>query len=88
MTDSSPALALENVSKQFGKFLAVDQLSLEIKPGLMAGFLGPNGAGKSTTLYMIPRLVRPTAGHIRIFGVESCRAWCFCPRRSARESPP
>ena len=70
MTDSSPALALENVSKQFGKFLAVDQLSLEIKPGLMAGFLGPNGAGKSTTLYMIPRLVRPTAGHIRIFGVD------------------
>jgi len=36
----------------------------------MAGFLGPNGAGKSTTLYMIPRLVRPSAGHIRVFGVD------------------
>ncbi len=36
----------------------------------MAGFLGPNGAGKSTTLYMIPRLVRPGAGRIRIFGVD------------------
>jgi ABC-2 type transport system ATP-binding protein len=36
----------------------------------MSGFLGPNGAGKSTTLYMIPRLVRPSAGRIRIFGVD------------------
>ena len=70
MTESAPALALEKVSKRFGKFLAVNELSLEIKPGIMAGFLGPNGAGKSTTLYMIPRLVRPSAGHIRVFGVD------------------
>jgi ABC-2 type transport system ATP-binding protein len=68
MTESAPALALENVSKRFGALLAVDRLSLQIQPGLMAGFLGPNGAGKSTTLYMIPRLVRPSGGHIRIFG--------------------
>jgi ABC-2 type transport system ATP-binding protein len=66
--ESAPALALEKVSKRFGRFVAVDELSLEVKPGLMAGFLGPNGAGKSTTLYMIPRLVRPSSGHIRIFG--------------------
>ena len=36
----------------------------------MAGFLGPNGAGKSTTLFMLPRLVRPTSGRIRIFGID------------------
>ena len=70
MTATAPALVLENVSKRFGRIQAVNQLSLEIKPGLMAGFLGPNGAGKSTTLYMIPRLVRPSAGHLRIFGVD------------------
>jgi len=70
MTDSPPALALEDVSKRFGRMLAVDRLSLGIEPGHMAGFLGPNGAGKSTTLYMIPRLVRPTNGRIRIFGVD------------------
>jgi len=70
MTDSSPALVLDELSKRFGNFQAVNKLSLEIKPGVMAGFLGPNGAGKSTTLYMIPRLVRPTGGHIRIFGVD------------------
>ena len=70
MMPSPPALALEDVSKRFGRMLAVDRLSLGIEPGHMAGFLGPNGAGKSTTLYMIPRLVRPTHGRIRIFGVD------------------
>src|SRR5205823_7068229 len=70
MMGSPAALALEEVSKQFGRIHAVDRLSLEVEPGHMAGFLGPNGAGKSTTLYMIPRLVRPTNGHIRIFGVD------------------
>ncbi len=70
MTQSAPALCLENLSRRFGRILAVDQLSLEVERGLMAGFLGPNGAGKSTTLYMIPRLVRPSAGHIRIFGTD------------------
>ncbi|HEY1662637.1 MAG TPA: ABC transporter ATP-binding protein [Verrucomicrobiae bacterium] len=70
MSDSTPALVLENVSKCFGRIQAVNQLSLEVKPGVMAGFLGPNGAGKSTTLYMIPRLIRPTGGSIRLFGVD------------------
>jgi ABC-2 type transport system ATP-binding protein len=73
MTQPVPALALEGLSKRFGRLWAVNELSLEVPPGLMAGFLGPNGAGKSTTLYMIPRLVRPTAGHIRIFGVDIWR---------------
>jgi ABC-2 type transport system ATP-binding protein len=70
MSDTAPALVLENVSKRFGRIQAVNGLSLEVKPGVMAGFLGPNGAGKSTTLYMIPRLVRPTGGSIRLFGVD------------------
>jgi len=68
--NSTSALVLEDVSKQFGRVRAVDGLTLEIEPGQMAGFLGPNGAGKSTTLYMIPRLVRPSSGSIRIFGVD------------------
>ncbi len=70
MTESVPALAVEGVSKRFGRTLAVDGLSLEVNPGMMSGFLGPNGAGKSTTLYMIPRLVRPSAGRIRVFGTD------------------
>jgi ABC-2 type transport system ATP-binding protein len=67
---SPPALALEDVCKQFGRVQAVEHLSLQVEPGQMAGFLGPNGAGKSTTLYMIPRLVRPTSGRINLFGVD------------------
>lgn len=70
---SAAALALENLSKRFGQIAAVNELSLEVQPGVMAGFLGPNGAGKSTTLYMIPRLVRPSSGHIRIFGTDIWR---------------
>ena len=70
MNATPPALSLENVSKRFGPIQAVEQLSLEVEPGQMAGFLGPNGAGKSTALFMIPRLVRPSGGHIRIFGVD------------------
>lgn len=64
------ALALQDLCKRFGRIRAVDCLSLEVPPGQMTGFLGPNGAGKSTTLYMIPRLVRPSGGRISIFGVD------------------
>ena len=67
---TAPALALQNLCKHFGRIRAVDRLSLEVPPGQMAGFLGPNGAGKSTTLYMIPRLVRPSGGRISVFGVD------------------
>ena len=70
LSDSTPALALDHVSKRFGRIPAVEDLSLEVEPGQMAGFLGPNGAGKSTTLYMIPRLLRPSGGRIRIFGAD------------------
>jgi ABC-2 type transport system ATP-binding protein len=70
MMESPPALALDEVTKRFGRVHAVDRLSLQVEPGHLAGFLGPNGAGKSTTLYMIPRLVRPSHGRISIFGVD------------------
>jgi ABC-2 type transport system ATP-binding protein len=70
VTGHSPALALEDVSKRFGRIQAVNHLSFEVEPGQMCGFLGPNGAGKSTTLYMIPRLVRPGGGRLSVFGVD------------------
>ncbi len=73
MTTATPALELEAVCKTFGQVQAVDRLSLAVEPGHMAGFLGPNGAGKSTTFYMIPRLVRPTSGRIRLFGEDIWR---------------
>ncbi len=73
MSTATPALEIENLTKTFGRIHAVDGLSLAIEPGQMAGFLGPNGAGKSTTLFMIPRLVRPTTGRIRVFGLDIWR---------------
>ncbi len=70
MSATPAALSLESLSKRFGRIRAVDHLSLDVEPGQIAGFLGPNGAGKSTTLYMISRLVHPTGGRIRVFGID------------------
>src|SRR5918993_813673 len=63
-----PALELRGLTKRFGNFAAVEDLSLEVGRGDVYGFLGPNGSGKSTTIRMILGLVRPTAGEVRIFG--------------------
>ncbi len=63
-------LILDNVTKKYGKFTAVDNISLEIKEGQIFGFVGPNGAGKTTTLKMIATLLRPTSGSIYIGDIE------------------
>ncbi len=59
-------IELRQLSKKFGKFTAVDKVSLQIYRGECIGFLGPNGAGKSTTMKMVANLLRPTAGEIWI----------------------
>ena len=64
----SSAILLENVTKNFNDFTAVNELSFEVKAGDIYGFLGPNGSGKSTTLRMIMALIKPTSGSIRLFG--------------------
>ena len=56
------AIELHGLTKRFGPVTAVDDLSLELRPGRVTGFLGPNGAGKTTTLRMLLGLVAPTAG--------------------------
>jgi ABC-2 type transport system ATP-binding protein len=61
------ALRTENLSKRYGRLLAVDDLTLDVTPGEVFGFLGPNGAGKSTTIRMLLGLARPTSGRARIF---------------------
>jgi len=52
--------------RQFGNFVAVDHINLEIERGSFFGFLGPNGAGKSTTIKMLTGLLTPTSGKIRV----------------------
>jgi len=62
------AVILNNVSKRFGDFDAVKELSFEVKEGSIFGFLGPNGAGKTTTIRMIVDILAPDTGEITIFG--------------------
>ena len=62
------AIELLDVSKSFGKFTAVDGLTLQVPRGAMFGLLGPNGAGKTTTLRMIMNITAPDTGEIRILG--------------------
>jgi ABC-2 type transport system ATP-binding protein len=64
------AVQLENVTKRFGPFTAVDDLSLNVPKGSIYGFIGPNGSGKTTTMRMIMRILHPDAGHIRVLGEE------------------
>ena len=53
------AVEIEDLVKKFGAFVAVDHVSLQVKPGEIFGFLGPNGAGKSTTIRMLCGLLSP-----------------------------
>jgi ABC-type multidrug transport system ATPase subunit len=63
-------LSIRNLSKQYGKRLAVDNLSLDVRRGEVFGFLGPNGAGKTTTIRMMLGLIAPTGGSVDILGKD------------------
>ncbi len=62
------AINIENLTKHYGKVLAVDRLSLTVPSGRLFGFLGPNGAGKSTTIGCLTGLIDPTSGTINLLG--------------------
>lgn len=70
------AIELSALTKRFGNFPAVDDLSLEIEEGEIFGLLGPNGSGKTTTLNMVTGLAAPTSGTVAVKGLD--------PRRDAR----
>ncbi len=61
-------IEIEGLTKRFGAFTAVDDVSFTVKRGEVLGFLGPNGAGKSTTMRMLAGFMTPTAGTARICG--------------------
>jgi ABC-2 type transport system ATP-binding protein len=63
-------LRTENLSKRYGKRLAVDTLNLEVRRGEIVGFLGPNGAGKTTSIRMMLGLIAPTNGRVQMFGAN------------------
>ena len=61
-------ITLENVTRKFGSFIAVDNLSMTVSKGEVLGFLGPNGAGKTTTMRMISGFLMPSSGKITVCG--------------------
>ena len=65
-----PALELNNLTRRFGDFVAVNNVSLQIKQGAIYGFLGPNGSGKSTTIRMLCGLLEPTSGSGKVLGLD------------------
>lgn len=70
MTNNSATVVLDNVTKSFGEFKAVDELSLQVRAGRIFGLIGPNGAGKTTTLRMIVNITAPDSGRITLFGQQ------------------
>jgi ABC-2 type transport system ATP-binding protein len=63
-----PVISIKNVSKKFGDFVAVDNISLDVQQGEIFAFLGPNGAGKSTTIKMLTTLLKPSSGELKLAG--------------------
>ncbi len=70
MSSGGPLLRVEGLTKRFGGFTAVDDVSFTVAPGEILGLLGPNGSGKSTTFNCIAGMLRPSAGRVLLAGVE------------------
>lgn len=64
-------LEIENLSKRYGKFQALDHLNLHIEKGEIFGFVGPNGAGKTTTMRIVCGLLKATSGSVHVDGVDA-----------------
>ncbi len=67
------AIVVEELTKNFGSFAAVDHVSFSVEAGEIFGWLGPNGAGKTTTIRMLLGLMKPTSGHASVLGYDPAR---------------
>ncbi len=79
---TAPVLAVQGLRKAYGATLAVDGVSFQVAPGEIVGLLGPNGAGKTTTINMVLGVLAPTAGTIRIDGLDLARHRCEALQRT------
>ncbi len=73
MSELQPIVEIQNLTKCYGDFLALDDLSLTVHRGQILGFIGPNGAGKTTTINIMVGLAKPTSGTARIAGVDCAK---------------
>ena len=74
MGQNDTSVVVENLTKRFGSFTAVDRISFAARRGEIFGFLGPNGAGKSTTIRILCGLLRPTSGKALVAGIDVAAA--------------
>ena len=65
-----PMIEVQGLTKEYGRFRAVDDLSFRVAPGEVLGFLGPNGAGKTTTMRIVAGFLPPTAGRVLVCGAD------------------
>ncbi|HEY0405511.1 MAG TPA: ATP-binding cassette domain-containing protein, partial [Pyrinomonadaceae bacterium] len=70
MNAAASTLTLAGVTQRYDEFVAVNDLSLAVRPGRIFGIIGPNGAGKTTTIRMIVNITAPDEGRIELFGQE------------------
>jgi ABC-2 type transport system ATP-binding protein len=75
------AVQVRELTRRFGEFVAVDDVSFDVQPGEIFGFLGPNGAGKTTTIKMLTGLLRPTSGSALVAGYDVTREVAQVKRR-------
>ena len=68
--DTDFAIEVKNLTRDFGDFRAVDDLSFQVRRGEVFGFLGPNGAGKSTMIHLLTGLLYPTSGTGKVAGLD------------------
>src|SRR5512140_3729122 len=66
-----PVIYVDELTRRFGDFVAVDHVSFEVNAGEIVGYLGPNGSGKTTTIRMLLGLLAPSAGSATVLGFDS-----------------
>jgi ABC-2 type transport system ATP-binding protein len=73
MSDDDPVVVTNDLTKRYGRLVALDGLSIALERGRILGFIGPNGAGKTTTIRILVGLARPTRGSARVAGADCVR---------------
>ena len=85
---SEPVIALNKLTKSYGKHRGIEEISFTVERGEIFGFIGPNGAGKSTTIRTLMGLLKPTGGTASVFGLDcgrhlrSQRMWGIFPAKT------